>query len=160
MCAALAWLDEPLVEALSLEAARLNVSLSFEFWTGLLRTFAVRVGSGISLSGVTARNSGVRSWFTRGSGSRGSGARSSGTGNSSARSSGAGESRHSSGTGSSHVVSVDATLLTVGKFLAIGRRASALRARGDTVVGIFNLTVIGARRLVTLGDAAAVAGIA
>lgn len=109
---------------------------------------------------MITRNSGVRSWLTRGSGSKASGARSSGAGNSSARSSGAGESSHSSCIGSSHVVSVDATFLTLGKFLGIIRRASALGAGGDTVVGIFNLTVIGARSLVTLGDAAAIAGIA
>jgi len=128
--------------------------LSFKFWTGLSRTFAVRVGSGISLDGMGARNSGVRSSFTRGSGSRGSGAGSRG-----ARSSGAGGSSSNSDTGSSHVVSIDATLLTVGKLLSIGWGAGALGACGDAVVGIFNLAVIGARRLVALGNAAAVAGI-
>lgn len=128
--------------------------MSFKFWPGLPLTFAVRVGSGIGLDSMVARHSGVRSGFTRDSGSRGSGAESDG-----ARSSGAGGSSRSGDTGSSHVVSVDATLLTVGKLLGIGWGASALGACGDTIVGIFNLIVVGARRLVALGDAAAVTGI-
>jgi hypothetical protein len=56
-------------------------------------------------------------------------------------------------------VSVEATLLTVGILLGVGWRASALRACGDTVMGVINLTLTGARHLIALGDAATVTGI-